>query len=180
MDGIYADNYGGMTFAKEHNVKVFAGTGFNITNEYKLNMLLSHPNLSYFAISKELNERECQALCDKRAFVLAFGDIKIMDLCYCPFEKTCKTCDKQSTYQLTDESGRVFPVRRYQDVRGACRFEVFNCASLIGVGVKGMGKLMDLTLVENKETAIAAQDREEQQKNIFKNYTSGHFKRGVL
>jgi len=71
LNGIYADNYGGMTFAKEHNVKVFAGTGFNITNEYTLNILLSYPYLSYFAISKELNERECQALSDKRGFVLA-------------------------------------------------------------------------------------------------------------
>lgn len=180
LNGIYADNYGGMTFAKENNVKVFAGTGFNITNEYTLNILLSYPYLSYFAISKELNERECQALSDKRGFVLAFGDIKIMDLCYCPFEKTCKNCDKRPIYQLTDESGRVFPVRRYQDVHGACRFEVFNCASLIGLGIKGVGKLIDLTLVENRAAAIAAQDKEEEQKNIFKNYTSGHFKRGVL
>ena len=180
LDGIYAENYGGLIFAKEHNLKIFAGTGFNITNEYTLSLLLREENLSYFAISKELNEYECMRLMDKRAFVLSCGDIKIMDLIYCPFEKTCKNCDKKLTYQLTDENNRVFPVRRYTDGNGVCRFEVFNCASLVGVGLKNAGKLLDLSLVKEKANVLDAKDSEEQQKRIFQNYTSGHFKRGVL
>ena len=103
-----------------------------------------------------------------------------MDLCYCPFEKTCARCDKKSIYSLTDEGGRVFPVRRYVAADGNCRFEVYNCAKLIGSGIKGIGQLLDLTLVQDKRAAIQAKDSETQQKKLYANYTSGHYKRGVL
>jgi hypothetical protein len=46
--------------------------------------------------------------------------------------------------------------------------------------VKNAGKLLDLTLVEDKNAVILAIDDAETQKKIFKNYTSGHFSRGVL
>ena len=103
-----------------------------------------------------------------------------MDLCYCPFGKTCKDCDKKTVYQLTDENGRVFPVRRYTSANGECRFEVYNCASLISDGMDNMGQLLDLTLVEEKADAIKVKDDEEGQKKIYQKYTSGHFKRGIL
>ena len=80
---------------------------------------------------------------------------------------------------LTDENGRVFPVRRYLSAGGACRFEVYNCADLIGQGVPCAGKLLDLTLVSDKEGASEA-DTDEKQKGIYEKYTSGHLKRGVL
>ena len=120
------------------------------------------------------------ALSGERAFTLASGGIKIMDLCYCPFGKTCCQCDQKSVYSLTDEGGRTFPVRRYTAADGACRFEVYNCADLIGVGVKNVGKLLDLTLVADKQSAIGAKDSESDQKKMYKKYTSGHLKRGVL
>ena len=116
----------------------------------------------------------------EKAFALSSGDIKIMDLCYCPFGKTCAKCDKKDVYTLTDEHGRLFPVRRYLSADGVCRFEVFNCAQLVGTGIDGVGKLLDLTLVADKQTAIAAKDNEYTQKQIYANYTSGHYKRGVL
>ena len=103
-----------------------------------------------------------------------------MDLCYCPFGKTCGNCDKKSVYVLTDESGREFPVSRYVAGAGECRFEVYNCASLIGVGLKNAGQLLDLTVTQNKPKAVKTKDNEEQQKEIYAKYTSGHFKRGVL
>lgn len=103
-----------------------------------------------------------------------------MDLCYCPFGKTCGQCDKKQLYTLTDEGGREFPVRRYVDGNGNCRFEVYNCADLVGLGAKGAGQLLDLTLVADKKTALAAKDDESKQKQAYKNYTSGHYKRGVL
>ncbi len=180
IDGIYAENYGGIVFARENNIKLFAGTGFNITNEYALSTLLGCPELSYYAISKELNEKECKPLLSSKSFVLSSGDIKIMDLCYCPFAKNCKSCDKKSVYHLTDENSRIFPVRRYKSANEECRFEVYNCASLVGSGVMGAGQLLDLTLVEDKALAIQARNNEQTQKEIYKNYTSGHFKRGVL
>ena len=180
LDGIYAENYGGVVFAKEKGIKLFAGTGFNLTNEYSVSMLLKEACLAYYALSKELNEKECALLVSEKAFLLSSGNIKIMDLCYCPFGKTCAKCDKKEIYTLTDENGRIFPVRRYIAANGECRFEVYNCADLVGLGVKGMGKLLDLTLVTDAKTAVQAKDGEIEQKKVYKNCTSGHYKRGVL
>ena len=179
IEGIYAENYGQLLFAKECGWKVFAGTGFNLFNGVALQTLLDYDCVAYYAISKEANMQEASALVSDKAFVLSSGNIKVMDLCYCPFGKTCSACDKKTLYTLTDENGRVFPVRRYLSAGGACRFEVYNCADLIGQGVPCAGKLLDLTLVSDKEGASEA-DTDEKQKGIYEKYTSGHLKRGVL
>ena len=179
IDGIYAENYAGVLFAERNNLKIFAGIGFNFINSLAIREFLRLPNARYYAISKETNIREGSALIGENAFVLASGGIKLMDLCYCPFGKTCTSCDKKDLYNLTDENGREFPVRRYLAGNGACRFEVYNCADLIGQGLKGAGRILDLTLIKNKKAACFAKTDEEQKK-LYKNYTSGHFKRGVL
>lgn len=179
IDGIYAENFGGLAFAKAHNVKVFAGTGFNLINTLSIATLLKE-NVSYYAISKEANAEEAAALVSERAFALSLGDIKLMDLCYCPFGKTCASCDKKAVYTLTDEGGRAFPVRRYIAGDGSCRFEVYNCAKLIGTGVKNAGKLLDISVIEDKIATVQAIDSETEQKKLYQNYTSGHYKRGVL
>ncbi len=178
FDGIYAENYDGLEIADELGCKVFAGTGFNITNTLSLSRI--YDRVSYYAISKELSESESQTLLSEKAFMLSCGDLKIMDICYCPFEKTCNRCDRRSSYTLTDENGREFPVRRYVDGQGACRFEIYNCASLVGKGVRGMGKLIECTMQSNKKAVVAAADNEAEQKTIFPSYTSGHYKNGVL
>ena len=180
IDGIYAENYGGISFAIEKDIKVFAGTGFNLSNPYCVETLLQFPCVAYYAVSKELNEQEAKGLLSEKAFALSSGNIKIMDLCYCPFGKTCTKCDKKDVYTLTDENGRKFPVRRYLAADGTCRFEVYNCAQLIGLGIEGAGKLLDLTLISDKVQAVTAQDKESLQKQVYETYTSGHLKRGVL
>ena len=180
LDGIYAENYGGLVFASAHGVKLFAGTGFNLTNEYSVFELLRTPCLTYYAISKELNEKQAESLIGERAFALLSGNIKLMDLCYCPFGKTCASCDKREIYSLTDENNRVFPTRRYQAADGSCRFEVYNCANLVGTGIKGAGKLLDVTLIQDAKRAVEAKDDETKQKNLYGACTSGHYKRGVL
>ena len=169
-----------MVFARELGVKIFAGTGLNIINGISLAELFKDENVAYYVVSKEANAEEATALIGENAFVLSSGDIKIMDLCYCPFGKTCGVCDKKSIYTLTDEGGRSFPVRRYIAGDGSCRFEVYNCANLVGKGLKGAGKLIDLSVTQNKRAAFEAKDNEDKQKQIYKTYTSGHFKRGVL
>lgn len=179
VDGIYAENYSGIAFAKKHGVKIFAGTGFHINNPLSLGELLKE-NIAYYALSKEANIEEMQGLIANNAFVFSLGDIKLMDLCYCPFGKTCKVCDKRALYDLTDENNRVFPVRRYLAADGSCRFEVYNCATLIGTGVKNAGKLIDLSIEENKAALLRAKEDEGKQKELLKGYTSGHYKRGVL
>jgi hypothetical protein len=180
IDGVYAENYGAIEFANRNRLKVFAGCGLHLCNALSVQTFLHQPNASYYALSKELNESEISKLVGEKSFVLAMGDIKLMDLCYCPFKKTCRDCDKRQTYTLTDENERVFPVRRYVGANGECRFEIYNCANLIGTGVKGVGKLLDLSITADKRTAITAKDSVELQKSLYKNYTAGHLKRGVL
>lgn len=180
IDGIYAENYGGVLFAKENGLQVFAGNGFNLTNTVSVQEFLGYAHASYYAVSKELNAQEAVGLSGERAFAFSLGDIKIMDLCYCPFGKTCSVCDKRQTYTLTDESGREFPVRRYVAADKSCRFEVYNCAALIGRGVRGMGKLIDVSATKDKCAVVCAIEDETRQKELYRGYTSGHLKRGVL
>lgn len=180
IDGIYAENYGAFTFAKKCGVKIFVGTGLNVFNSYAVDALVNDDNVSYYAISKETTTAQQRALQSDKAFTFAFGDLKLMDLCYCPFSKTCKNCDKKEVYELTDENGRVFPVRRYLSANGACRFEVYNCVKQVGVGIENAGSLIDLTLTKEKTQALAAKNNVAMQKEIFGNYTSGHAVRGVL
>lgn len=180
IDGIYAENYGGVLFAKENCIKVFAGNGLNLTNAVSVREFLNYAHASYYAVSKELNAQEAAALSGENAFAFSLGDIKIMDLCYCPFSKTCSVCDKKQVYTLTDENGREFPVKRYVAADKSCRFEVYNCAALIGRGVRGMGRLIDVSVTQDKTAILRAADDEEGQKKIYHAYTSGHLKRGVL
>ncbi len=179
LDGIYAENYGGISFAEEKGVKLFAGTGFNLTNTFSVFELLRRSCLAYYAVSKELNEREAEGLLSEKSFALSSGNIKIMDLCYCPFGKTCNQCDKKYIYRLTDENNRVFPVRRIVDGDGDCRFEVYNCANLVSRGIKNIGKLLDLSIVQDKSITHFPLS-EEKQKELYETCTSGHYKRGVL
>ncbi len=179
VEGIYAENYGGIAFAKERGLKLFAGTGFHLLNRLSIGALEGE-EVAYYALSKEGNGEELQALASEKAFALSFGDIKLMDLCYCPFGKSCSTCDKRKIYDLTDEGGRVFPVRRYLAADGSCRFEVYNCAGLIGLGARGVGKLLDLTTQEKVAQGVESQTDEGKQKAFYGQYTSGHYKRGVL
>lgn len=179
LDGIYADSYAGLVFARENGLKVFAGTGFNLFNATAVSELLGYKEVVYYAISKELNEQEIKSLISDKSFLLGAGGIKLMDLCYCPFGKTCKACDKKPVYILTDENGREFPVRRYETADNSCRFEVYNCASLL-FNERITGVISDLTVEEKKKEIISALFNAEEQKRIFKNYTSGHWKKGVL
>ncbi len=179
IDGIYAENYGGLAFAKKHGVKVFAGTGFNLTNKISVAEIEKREEVSYYVLSKEL-ERECLAqFRSEKAFALSSGNLKVMDLTYCPFEKTCAKCDKRQKYILTDENNREFPARRYELLSG-CKFELYNCADLIGEPVSGLGELLDLTFVEDKKSAIEGRASMERQKKFYQKYTFGHTKNNPL
>lgn len=155
FDGIYCDSYCGLELAKEWDKKLFAGTGFNITNHLSLSMCKA----DNICLSKELTLREADALSDKNIFYLSEGGIKVMDLIYCPFEKKCSSCDKRKLYTLTDENGRKFPLRRYKITE--CRFELYNCAKLSHCNSLA-GNLTDNTIT-----------------NISESFTSGHSINGI-
>ncbi len=125
--GVFAEGYYGFALAKKYGVSLFAGFGVPVTNRFAADE--AGKNADYFTLSKEISLAEQRALAGDKAFLLAEGAIKVMDLCYCPFERTCERCDKRREYTLTDEDGRKFPLRRYRAAEG-CRFEVYNCAAL--------------------------------------------------
>ncbi len=128
FDGVYCEGYYGIALAEKYGVSLFAGTGFNLTNRYAVSKVMERAK--YFALSPELSVREQNALAARGAFALAGGDIRVMELCYCPFGQKCARCEKKPLYRLRDEEGREFPLRRYRFSGMVCRFEVFNCASL--------------------------------------------------
>ena len=125
--GVYCEGTYGVPFARRHGVRLFAGTGWNLTNRIAVAGALACAQFA--ALSKELTLAEQNVLAAEGTFALAAGDIKVMDLSYCPFERTCSACDRRAFYTLTDEAGRVFPLRRYRAADG-CRFELYNCAPL--------------------------------------------------
>lgn len=127
FEGVYCEGTYGIAFAEKYGVKLFAGTGWNITNP--VSAAGAAERAAYVALSKEIASREQDALALPAAFRLAGGAIKVMDLCYCPFSRACASCDKRDIYTLTDEAGRKFAMRRYRGAEG-CRFELYNCASL--------------------------------------------------
>ena len=126
--GVYAEGYFALAAARKYGLKLFAGTGFNLTNRFSVTAV-KEEGAAFVTLSKELSSAEQRALAIEGAFALSLGDIKVMDILYCPFSKTCATCDRRNLYTLTDEDGRKFPLRRYA-VNGQCRFEMYNCAPL--------------------------------------------------
>ena len=142
FDGIYCEGFYGLELAAELGMPFFAGVGFNVSNTISASFLAE--NAKYFCVSKELTLRESAALSAKNAFCLIAGGIKVMDLVYCPFGRTCSACDRRVRYTLTDEAGRKFPLRRYQT--SLCRFELYNCANLF-CDKGSFGGLYDCTLL---------------------------------
>ncbi|MCD8372828.1 MAG: U32 family peptidase [Clostridia bacterium] len=137
FDGVYCEGTYGLLYAREVNKKLFAGVGFNITNSVSA----SYCSADYICISKELTVKEAARFGGENTFYLSGGGIKLMDIIYCPFSKTCSTCDRRQFYTLTDGEGRKFPLRRYST--SSCRFELYNCALLKCVEGDGVGNLYD-------------------------------------
>lgn len=171
FDGIYCEGIYGFKLAENVNKPLFVGFGLNISN--KIDVLLC--NAKYFALSKELTCNEIKSLITANGFYLTCGDIKVMDLVYCPFGKKCKTCDKREQYTLTDENKRKFTLRRYRT--NECRFELFNCASL-AVPETDSGVIADCTLQDAAEIMKICANTEKLRLKI-KNYTKGHFQSPV-
>lgn len=143
FDGVYCDGTYGVALARELDKPLFAGVGFNVSNTFAAEWL--QKNAQYFCVSKELTVKEGAPLGADNAFVLSAGGIKVMDLEYCPFSRTCKSCDMRGVYTVTDEAGRKFPLRRYKT--GLCRFELYNCAYL-GEESGPFGALADFTVLD--------------------------------
>lgn len=172
FSGIYCDGSWAIELAEELQIPLFVGTGLNISNCVDV----YECNAEHVALSKELTFSEQKALSTENTFALSLGNIKVMDLIYCPFGRKCKDCDKREIYNLTDENGREFLLKRYQISQ--CRFEVFNCANLIGTSP--VGALIDCTTDNNPNYIIQITSNEQKQQEYYKNYTHGHSNSPVL
>ena len=133
FDGIFCEGSYGTLLAKKYGKPLFAGTGFNLTNRYAVAGVRA-AGAKYFVLSPELSTKEQDSLSAEGAFSLQAGGIKVMELCYCPFGRSCASCDCRDSYTLTDEAGRKFPLRRYRVAGERCRFEVYNCVPLFSEG----------------------------------------------
>lgn len=168
FDGVYSDGIHGFLLAEELKVKFFAGCGLNISNS--ISVLSCRAD--YVALSKEITIKEAEALSCENTFYLSAGDIKVMDLIYCPFGKKCVSCENRDIYTLTDENGRQFTLRRYKT--GDCRFEIYNGASLVGTK-HGCGALIDCTTQPRPDKIINNLGDENALKALFnQNFTRGH------
>lgn len=178
FDGIYAEGTYGILCAREWGKKLFAGTGFNLTNACAVTAAMAEG--AYYALSKELNFAEQKPLAGGNAFVLSAGDVKVMDLIYCPFGKKCSACEKRDRYTLTDEEGRKFPVRRYR-ASGNCRFELFNCAPL-NACQDFANALIDISAlpVSAAKGVVGHCFERDALKEILPKSTAGHSRGGVL
>lgn len=178
FDGIYAEGTYGILLARQWNKKLFAGTGFNLSNSIAVNEV--RKVAEYYALSKELSLCEQEGLTSEKSFILSAGSIKVMDLIYCPFGKRCGQCEDRKDYTLTDEGSRSFPVRRYR-LNGACRFEVYNCAYLLAPQ-SITGSLIDLSTVpvSAREELIKENIDQEKVKKALFPVTNGHSKKSVL
>ena len=169
--GVYCEGTYGAEFAKQYGMRLFAGTGWNLSN--RISVAAACGIADYVALSKELTLHEQDALAAKGTFALRAGEIKVMDLCYCPFGKTCASCDRRAYYTLTDEAGRSFLLRRYR-VADGCRFEVYNCAPLAA----GTGKPSALADCSSGDLTAAACARDPEGK--LAGATRGHAARSLL
>lgn len=178
FDGIYSGGNYAVLLAKELNLKLFAGTGFNIFNALSLSLCPA----DYIALSKEISAAEAKRLSRGNTFYLTAGDVKVMDFIYCPFQKTCGQCDKRRLYTLTDENKREFILYRYAtdgSVGGGCRFELYNCARLVSEN-SFTGRLYDFSSFENAANVFEAISDVNRLKTVFKTYTKGHTDSPVL
>lgn len=174
FDGIYCEGTYSIALARELNKPLFAGIGFNVSNTFAAQFLKSEAK--YFCVSKELTSHESGPLCADNAFILTAGGIKVMDLIYCPFGRTCRSCNKRRTYTLTDEAGRKFSIKRYET--SLCRFELYNCANLLADSGR-FGALYDFTLLNAAELSQKI-ERGESIKNELGDITRGHSNSPVL
>lgn len=123
FDGLYVEGTFGAELCSRHGKKLIFGTGANVYD--KLSATVANGIAGRVCLSKELSAAQAS---DLDGYVYAAGSIKVMDLLYCPFKKTCATCRRPDFSTLSDGE-RNFTLRRVR--LNGCRFEVYNGAYLV-------------------------------------------------
>lgn len=173
FDGIYGENLAAVALARRYGVKLFAGTGFNITNSADVRGIMRVAE--HFALSKELSLKESYAL--GGGFIFARGDIKVMDLGYCPYGKVCERCPARVRDHYTDYAGRKFTLRRVR--LASCRFELYNPQILNAAASTEDDRLVSVVLRSASEARDVLTASPEALRERF-DVTAGNSRRGVL
>lgn len=174
FDGVYAEGYYGIAFAREYNKKIMFGTGINIFNSFDINEINLIKESDGFVFSKELSGREIKNI-NANGSVLSLGCVQVMDLIYCPFSKDCANCRRGDVYVLEDEDGRKYTVRRYKT--SECRFEVYNPYDLISENDYECN-LFDFSIY-NAEMCEKLYNDKKNAKKFISNYTTGNLSKGI-
>lgn len=169
FDGIYVDGYYGVEFSKKHNIPCILGSGTNLYNAVSVKE--ARKDCKDVVLSKELSLSAANGL---DGYYLAAGSIKVMDLCYCPFGKTCKSCTGED-YSVLSDGERDFVLRRIK--LSECRFEVYNPYPLLTEGTNKQAfnfikltKPQKIAVLDNLNCPINA-------KKSFDGHTTGHSKK---
>lgn len=122
--GLYVEAPNGVYLAKRLKKQTFGGIELNVTNTLTANAL-KNEGLCDYSFSKELSYSELEAF---DGFKFSLGDVKVMSLIYCPFNKNCASCTRGDLLSLEDGEKRKFKVRHYK--LSSCRFEIYNESEL--------------------------------------------------
>ena len=123
------------------NKPFIVGTGLNVFNSFDYESLITS-GADAVVYSKELSADEIADM-GSSGYVFTRGNVRLMELLYCPYGRNCKKCDRNDFNRLTDELGHEFTIRRYR-INGRCRFEVYN-GSLLNYNVdKNFGEVVNL------------------------------------
>lgn len=145
--GFYVDGLVGLQMAVKLNKAFIVGTGLNVFNSFDYESLITS-GADAVVYSKELSADEIADI-GSSGYVFTRGNVRLMELLYCPYGRNCKKCDRNDFNRLTDELGHEFTIRRYR-INGRCRFEVYN-GSLLNYNVdKNFGEVINLVGL-NKE-----------------------------
>lgn len=166
FDGFYVEGVHGINLAARYGKKLILGTGANVYDG--VSAAVANKLANGVCLSKELSVSQAKDLC---GYYYSAGSIKVMDLLYCPFKKTCADCDRKDISEVSDGE-RNFFLRRVK--LNGCRFELYNGSYLVTandkrpivnlIGVKSQIKSLVLSRLGDKRAL----------KEILSPFTSGH------
>ena len=166
FDGLYVEGTFGVELAARYGKKLILGTGANVYDP--LSAKIAATFCDGVCLSKELAITDAEKL---DGFYYAAGAIKVMDLIYCPFKKTCDDCKGSDRSTLFDGE-RKFTIRRVR--LNGCRFEVYNGASL--TTLRRDNAVINLVGLKTKikPQVIAALGDKKKLNELMPDHTSGH------
>lgn len=174
FDGIYGENIAAAAFAEKYGAELFAGTGFNIFNGADIAGITEFTEKYVF--SKELSLKEIGEL-NAAGYLFSRGDVKVMDLGYCPYGKRCERCPAPARDALTDYAGRKFKLRRIR--LASCRFEIYNPQILCSLAPANANLIFNAVLRAPEEALTLLNASDKEVKSLFE-CTAGASVRGVL